>query len=102
MLLEILRAAPSPAWMRMRSAMPHRWPLEADRMLAGNAEFYNLPRKFKISITGCRVWCPYPEINDIGLTAVERVLHGKSEIGFALRVGGGLSSEPNLGAPLNA
>ena len=36
----------------------------------GNAEFYNLPRKFKISITGCRVWCSYPEINDIGLTAV--------------------------------
>jgi sulfite reductase (ferredoxin) len=76
--------------------------LAADRMLAGNGEFYNLPRKFKISITGCRVWCPYPEINDVGLTAVERVLHGESEIGFALRVGGGLSTEPHLGAPLNA
>lgn len=76
--------------------------LEADRMLAGNAEFYNLPRKFKISITGCRVWCPYPEINDIGLTAVERRTNGKSEIGFALRVGGGLSTDPYLSAPLNA
>ncbi len=61
--------------------------LEADRMLAGNAEFYNLPRKFKISITGCRVWCPYPEINDVGLTAIERVVKGKSEIGFALARG---------------
>ena len=71
-------------------------------MLAGNAEFYNLPRKFKISITGCRVWCPYPEINDVGLTAVERVVAGKTEIGFGLRVGGGLSTEPYLGAPLNA
>jgi sulfite reductase (ferredoxin) len=77
-------------------------PLEADRMLAGNAEFYNLPRKFKISITGCRVWCPYPEINDIGLTALERTVHGKSEIGFSLRVGGGLSTEPYLGSRLNA
>jgi len=76
--------------------------LEADRMLAGNAEFYNLPRKFKISITGCRVWCPYPEINDVGMTAVQRSVGGKSEIGFALRVGGGLSTEPYLGAPLNA
>jgi sulfite reductase (ferredoxin) len=76
--------------------------LEADRMLAGNAEFYNLPRKFKISITGCRVWCPYPEINDVGLTATERVVDGKSEIGFGLRVGGGLSTDPYLGAPLNA
>lgn len=76
--------------------------IEADRMLAGNTEFYNLPRKFKISITGCRVWCPYPEINDIGLTAITRVVAGKSEIGFGLRVGGGLSTEPYLGAPLNA
>ncbi|MGA8541448.1 MAG: nitrite/sulfite reductase [Terriglobales bacterium] len=76
--------------------------LEVSRMLAGNAEFYNLPRKFKISITGCRVWCPYPEINDIGLTATTRVLHGTPEIGFSLRVAGGLSTEPYLGARLNA
>ena len=27
----------------------------ATRMLNGNPEFYNLPRKYKISITGCRV-----------------------------------------------
>jgi sulfite reductase (ferredoxin) len=76
--------------------------LELDRMLAGNAEFYNLPRKFKISITGCPVWCPYPEINDVGLTAVERKMRGRSEVGFSLRVGGGLSTEPYLGARLNA
>jgi sulfite reductase (ferredoxin) len=76
--------------------------LEVSRMLAGNAEFYNLPRKFKISITGCRVWCPYPEINDVGLTAITRVLHGTPEIGFSLRVAGGLSTEPYLGARLNA
>jgi sulfite reductase (ferredoxin) len=76
--------------------------LEVSRMLAGNAEFYNLPRKFKISITGCRVWCPYPEINDVGLTATTRVLHGTPEIGFSLRVAGGLSTEPYLGARLNA
>ena len=76
--------------------------LEASRMLAGNNDFYNLPRKFKISITGCRVWCPYPEINDIGLTAVTRVVRGIPEVGFSLRVAGGLSTEPYLGARLNA
>jgi sulfite reductase (ferredoxin) len=76
--------------------------LEASRLLAGNADFYNLPRKFKISITGCRVWCPYPEINDIGLTALPRELDGKPEVGFSLRVAGGLSTEPYLGARLNA
>src|SRR6202045_739394 len=76
--------------------------LEASRMLAGNNDFYNLPRKFKISITGCRVWCPYPEINDIGLTATTRVVRGIPEVGFSLRVAGGLSTEPYLGARLNA
>jgi sulfite reductase (ferredoxin) len=76
--------------------------LEATRLLAGNADFYNLPRKFKISITGCRVWCSYPEINDIGLTAIRRAFGGNSEIGFSLRVGGGLSAEPHLAARLNA
>ena len=76
--------------------------MEVDRMLAGNSDFYNLPRKFKISISGCRVWCSYPEINDIGLTAVTRTLKGRTEIGFSLRVGGGLSAEPYLAARLNA
>jgi sulfite reductase (ferredoxin) len=76
--------------------------LEASRLLAGNADFYNLPRKFKISITGCRVWCPYPEINDIGLTAIIRRIGGEDEVGFSLRVAGGLSTDPYLGARLNA
>ena len=76
--------------------------LQTSQLLAGNAEFYNLPRKFKISIAGCHSWCSYPEINDIGLTAVTRTLGGKPEVGFSLRVAGGLSAEPYLGARLNA
>ncbi|MBW8869867.1 MAG: nitrite/sulfite reductase, partial [Acidobacteriales bacterium] len=76
--------------------------LEASKLLAGNTEFYNLPRKFKISIAGCRSWCSYPEINDIGLTAVTRRIGGKPEVGFSLRVAGGLSAEPYLAARLNA
>ena len=75
---------------------------QTTQLFAGNNEFYNLPRKFKICVTGCRVWCAYPEINDIGLTAVERSLKGKSEVGFALRVAGGLSTEPHLAVPLDA
>ncbi len=76
--------------------------LQATNLLAGNPDFYNLPRKFKIAITGCRVWCAYPEINDVGLTAVTRTLHGKTETGFSLRVAGGLSAEPFLARRLNA
>ena len=76
--------------------------LQIDRELGGNSEFYNLPRKFKISITGCRHWCSYPEINDIGLTATTRRRAGKSEVGFTLRVGGGLSTNPHLAVALDA
>jgi sulfite reductase (ferredoxin) len=76
--------------------------LEASHLLAGNAEFYNLPRKFKVSLTGCRDWCSYPEINDVGLTAITRKFRGETETGFSLRVGGGLSTDPHLAVRLNA
>jgi sulfite reductase (ferredoxin) len=76
--------------------------LEVAQKLTANPEFYNLPRKFKISITGCPIWCSYPEINDVGLTALKRVKDGKEEIGYSLRVGGGLSTEPHLAVRLNA
>jgi sulfite reductase (ferredoxin) len=66
--------------------------------LTANPSFYNLPRKFKISATGCPSWCTYPEINDIALTAVER----GAEVGYSLRVGGGLSNEPHLAVRLDA
>jgi sulfite reductase (ferredoxin) len=72
--------------------------LEANTQFVGNAEFYNLPRKFKMCITGCNVWCSYPEINDVALTATRR----GQEIGFSLRVAGGLSTDPHLARRLNA
>ena len=81
-------------------ASPLIW--EVQRMLVGPREFYNLPRKFKICITGCPVWCSYPEINDIGLTALERRRNGRREVGFSLRVGGGLSSQPHFAVRLPA
>ena len=65
--------------------------------LKGNPDFYNLPRKFKISATGCPDWCTYPEINDIALTPALR----DGEPGFSLRVGGGLSNEPHLAVRLD-
>ena len=72
--------------------------LEIAHTLVANPEFYNLPRKFKICATGCSVWCSYPEINDVALTAVKR----GDEIGYTVRVGGGLSNEPHLGVKLDA
>ncbi len=76
--------------------------VEIAEKLTANPDFYNLPRKFKVSVTGCPVWCSYPEINDVALTALNRTKDGKEEIGYSLRVGGGLSTEPHLAVRLNA
>jgi sulfite reductase (ferredoxin) len=124
--------------------------LALDKELGGNPDFYNLPRKFKITITACPDWCSYPEINDISFTAILRpggtgipacapmttqpnpgatsieltnqndravtslvTRHSPalseaegplatSEIGFSLRIAGGLSTEPHLAVKLNA
>jgi sulfite reductase (ferredoxin) len=56
----------------------------------GNHEFSNLPRKFKITISGCSSYCTGHEINDIGLVALR--LPG-GEVVFDLWVGGGLGSK---------
>src|SRR5271169_6689539 len=65
---------------------------EIAHALVANPEFYNLPRKFKMSATGCAAWCSYPEINDVSFTAVRN----RGEVGYSVRVGGGLSNEPHL------
>jgi sulfite reductase (ferredoxin) len=101
--------------------------LALDKELAGNPDFYNLPRKFKITITACPDWCSYPEINDISFTATVRNSPGAApsgfegagfdfsssstshqspvtnhSVGFSLRIAGGLSTEPHLAVKLNA
>ena len=67
--------------------------------LTANPAFYNLPRKFKISVTGCPLWCSYPEINDVALTAIR---DERGEVGYTLRVGGGLSTEPHMAVRIPA
>jgi sulfite reductase (ferredoxin) len=85
--------------------------LALDRELGGNPDFYNLPRKFKITVTGCPEWCSYPEVNDIALTAILRPAREGTnhesritshELGFSIRVAGGLSTQPHLAVHLNA
>ena len=71
---------------------------EISDLLKANPDFYNLPRKFKISVTGCPSWCTHPEINDVGLTAVKH----NGQVGYSLRVGGGLSADPHLAVRLDA
>jgi len=58
-----------------------------------NYDFSNLPRKFKISITGCAHQCAQHQINDIGLVATT---NQDGETGFDLWVGGGLGARPYM------
>ena len=64
----------------------------------GNREYANLPRKFKISVTGCLEDCAQAEINDIGLLPA-RLEDGT--LGFNLRVGGGLSDGPRMASDID-
>jgi ferredoxin-nitrite reductase len=62
----------------------------------GNPDYSDLPRKHKISITACADSCAAPEINCIGLVGALR----NGEEGFAVLVGGGLSSVPRIAREL--
>jgi sulfite reductase (ferredoxin) len=63
----------------------------------GNPIFANLPRKFKIAVSGCAQGCVPVGINDLGLVAAP---NAAGEPGFALLVGGGLSVAPALAEEL--
>jgi sulfite reductase beta subunit-like hemoprotein len=69
---------------------------------AATAEFYgnpawaNLPRKHKYSIASCPDRCNAPEINCVSLVGV---VHEGRE-GYAVQVGGGLSSVPRIARDL--
>ncbi|MCU1287829.1 MAG: nitrite and sulphite reductase 4Fe-4S region [Acidobacteria bacterium] len=62
----------------------------------GNHEFSNLPRKFKITVSGCSLYCTGHEINDIGLVALRR----PEGVVFDLWVGGGLGAKERFGERL--
>jgi ferredoxin-nitrite reductase len=64
----------------------------------GNREYANLPRKFKLSVTGCREDCAQAEINDIGLWPA-RLEDGT--VGFNVLVGGGLSDGPRMASDID-
>src|SRR3954452_11757025 len=58
-----------------------------------NKLYSNLPRKYKISVTGCAEDCARGLINDIALSGA---IAQDGTRGFNLRVGGGLSSHPRF------
>jgi ferredoxin-nitrite reductase len=71
---------------------------EISDFFTGNREYANLPRKFKLSVTGCREDCAQAEINDVGLWPA-RLDDGA--VGFNLLVGGGLSDGPRMASDID-
>jgi ferredoxin-nitrite reductase len=65
----------------------------------GNREYANLPRKFKMSVTGCVEDCAQAEINDIGMLPAR--LEDDATLGFNVRVGGGLSDGPRMASDID-
>src|SRR3954468_10497783 len=59
----------------------------------GNKLYSNLPRKYKISVTGCAEDCARGLINDLALSGA---IDEDGTAGFNVRVGGGLSTAPRF------
>ena len=64
----------------------------------GNREYANLPRKFKIAVTGCLEDCARVEIDDIGLWPA-RLVDGT--VGFNVLAGGGLSDGERMASDID-
>lgn len=54
----------------------------------GNREYTNLPRKFNVTITGCRENCCHAETQDLALVPATKEVNGETLLGFNLLVGG--------------
>lgn len=83
-----------------REEVIHAYPIarQISDYFTGNREYANLPRKFKMSITGCLEDCAQAELNDIGILPA-RLEDGT--LGFNVRVGGGLGDGPRLATDID-
>jgi ferredoxin-nitrite reductase len=72
--------------------------LEVSAFFTGNRDYANLPRKFKISVTGCVEDCVGAEINDIGLWPARTA---EGTVGFNVLAGGGLSDGERMASDID-
>lgn len=89
------------------SICPHRrldvlpYAQETAAVLTACRDLDNLPRKYKITFSGCPGDCGQPHINCTGVVAVRRkTAPGGEETGFRVLIGGGLGWEPIQGKVL--
>lgn len=70
---------------------------ELNRFFDGNRDFINLPRKYKIAVSGCGCHCVRHEIQDLSFVA----LRLNNEVVFDVSIGGGLSVSKKFAQRLN-
>ncbi len=74
---------------------------EVVQYFLSHREYFDLPRKHKITIATCAYQCNAPELNCIVFTGARQPDgRGGERLGFAVRVGGGLSSTPRIARDL--
>jgi ferredoxin-nitrite reductase len=84
-----------------RDAKEHldAWPViqELHETFKGNDDYANLPRKWKVAVTGDTRGSGQAEINDLGFEPASKEIDGEERKGFNVTVGGGLSrKEPRF------
>jgi ferredoxin-nitrite reductase len=60
------------------------------KFLTDSKDLDNLPRKFKITYSGCGAGCAQPYINCVGAIAIKSGQNGNTQKGFKVVIGGGM------------
>jgi ferredoxin-nitrite reductase len=72
------------------------------QMFLGNKDYTNLPRKFNVTITGCKEACTHAEAQDLAMTPAVKTIGGAEVQGFNVAVGGKMGSGGyRIASPLN-
>ncbi|RJO70555.1 MAG: 4Fe-4S dicluster domain-containing protein [Myxococcales bacterium] len=86
---------------------PHRrfdvrpYALDMHRTLTACDDLFNLPRKYKVTFSGCEAGCGQAYMNCVGFMAIVRERpDGAREEGFRVVIGGGLGWSPFVGQEL--
>ncbi|MCE9616563.1 MAG: nitrite/sulfite reductase [Lentisphaerae bacterium] len=84
---------------RRLNVRPHA--KEIAEYLTSCRDLDNLPRKFKITLSGCGAGCAQPFINCVGIVGVQRAkAGGGEESGFKVIIGGGMGWKAFVGQEL--
>lgn len=71
-----------------------KYAIKTQEYLGSFRDLDDLPRKFKITYSGCGTNCGQPYINCVGITAQEALIDGTKQLGFKVVIGGGMGWKP--------